>query len=133
MFTLCDKICNWFFFCHRQCIQKTFENSLEKLNFAKDPEASRLKINRFVEDVTKGNIKDILVPGSLSAESKIVLANAAYFKGQWASKFNPRFTSKEIFYESGSKQVFVDMMKKQGYYNYGKPNFTPITANYRIY
>lgn len=89
------------------------------MNFAKDPEGSRLKINGFVEEVTKGNIKDILVPGSLTTESKLVLANAAYFKGQWASKFNPRSTSKEIFYESGSKQVFVDMMKKQGYYNYG--------------
>lgn len=92
---------------------------MEQLNFAKDPEGSRAKINNFVEEVTKGNIKDILVPGSLSTESKIVLANAAFFKGQWASKFNPRNTAKEIFYESGSKQVFVDMMKKQAYYNYG--------------
>lgn len=101
-------------------MMKTFSDNLEKLNFAKDSEGSRVKINNFVEDVTKGNIKDLLVPGALSENTKLVLANAAYFKGQWASKFDPRFTQKQIFYESGSKQTFVDMMQKTGYYNYGK-------------
>jgi len=102
----------------KECVQKSFGGSVEKLNFMKDSEGARAKINNLVEEVTKGNIKDLLVPGSLTSETKMVLANAAYFKGQWASKFNPRHTSKEIFYESSSKQVFVDMMKKEGYFNY---------------
>lgn len=99
---------------------KTFADNLEKLNFAKDPEGGRVHINNFVEDVTKGNIKDLLIPGALSQDTKLVLANAAYFKGQWASKFDPRFTQKAIFYEANDKQTFVDMMQKTGFYNYGK-------------
>lgn len=107
-------------------MQKTFADNLEKLNFAKDPEGSRSQINDFVEEVTKGNIKELLVEGSLSANTKLVLANAAYFKGQWASKFDPRATQKQIFYEASDRQVFVDMMQKVGYYNYGRSIRLPI-------
>lgn len=99
---------------------KTFSDNLEKFDFAKDAEGGRQHINSFVEDVTKGNIKDLLVPGSLSESTKLVLANAAYFKGQWASKFDPKFTEKAIFYQSNNKAVFVDMMQKTGHYNYGR-------------
>lgn len=108
---------------------KTFSENLEKLNFAKDAEGSRVKINNFVDDVTKGNIKDLLVPGSLTESTKLVLANAAYFKGQWASKFDPRATQKQIFYESGSKQTFVDMMQKTGHYNYGRLHYNTDIPN----
>lgn len=100
-------------------MQKLFANNIEKLDFVRDADGSRQKINTFVEDITKGNIRDLLVPGSLTENTKLVLANAAYFKGQWASKFDPKDTKPDIFYESGSKQVFTDMMYKKGYFNYG--------------
>uniref|UniRef100_A0A1B0DBF8 Serpin domain-containing protein n=2 Tax=Phlebotomus papatasi TaxID=29031 RepID=A0A1B0DBF8_PHLPP len=95
-----------------------FHDELETLDFEKDPEAARETINKWVEDVTKNNIKDILVPGSLSAQTTVVLANAAYFKGSWASKFDPDLTQKEIFYASAEKQTFVDMMSKKGHFNH---------------
>lgn len=107
-------------FISRECIEKTFSDNLEKLDFAKDADGSRQHINEFVETETRGNIKELLIPGSLSENTKLVLANAAYFKGQWALKFDPEDTKKAIFYESASKQTFVDMMQKTGTYNYGK-------------
>ncbi|GAB0088850.1 Serine protease inhibitor 88Ea [Sergentomyia squamirostris] len=102
----------------KDCMKDLFHDELETLDFQKDPEDARQTINKWVEDVTKNNIKDILIPGSLSAQTTVVLANAAYFKGSWASKFLANETKKEIFYSSSEKQTFVDMMHKKGYFNH---------------
>lgn len=97
-----------------------FGENIETLDFASDPDQCRTQINTFVEDVTKNNIKDLLPPGSISTETKVVLANAAYFKGNWGSKFDKEDTQKKIFYEHSRMPVYVDMMKQKGYFNYGK-------------
>lgn len=96
-----------------------FKANIEALDFATEPEQCRSQINTFVEEVTKNNIKDLLPPGSISTATNLVLANAAYFKGNWASKFDAEETQKKIFYEHGRMPVYVDMMKQRGHFNYG--------------
>lgn len=102
----------------RECMKTLFNEELERLDFLNEPEQSREEINSWVEKTTKGHIKDILIPGSLSSNTRLVLANAAYFKGQWASMFDPKETSKAIFYTSQDQQRFVDMMYKKGQFNH---------------
>lgn len=98
---------------------KMFNDSIKQLDFQVDPEKSRIEINGFVEEVTKKNIKDLLIPGSISEATELVVANAAFFKGQWASKFEKEDTEKKIFYDHGRMPVFVDMMRQRGNFNYG--------------
>lgn len=98
---------------------KMFSENIEKLDFATEPDQCRNQINSFVEEVTKNNIKDLLPPGSISTDTKVVLANAAYFKGHWTSKFDKEETQKKIFYEHSRMPVYVDMMKQKGSFNYG--------------
>lgn len=100
------------------CIKDLFSEELNVLDFQSDPEKCLQEINKFVEDVTKGNIKDLLSKGDITTETRITLANAAYFKGSWASKFDPKFTKKEIFYTSTSQMNFVEMMSKNASYNH---------------
>lgn len=64
----------------RDCMKDAFEEEITNLDFAGNAEGSRVSINKWVETSTKGHIKDILPEGSLSAQTKLVLANAAYFK-----------------------------------------------------
>lgn len=97
-----------------------FSDNIDALDFAAEPEQCRSQINSFVEEVTKNNIKDLLPPGAISTDTNVVLANAAYFKGNWASKFDKEDTQKKIFYEHSRMPVYVDMMKQKGYFNYGK-------------
>lgn len=89
------------------------------MDFATQPDECRSRINGFVEEVTKNNIKELLPPGSISTDTKVVLANAAYFKGQWSSKFDKEDTQKKIFYEHSRMPVYVDMMRQRGSFNYG--------------
>lgn len=65
-------------------------------------------------------IKDLIPFGSIDKATKLVLVNAAYFKGKWENKFDPEDTKPEVFYSSPSKQVVVDMMHLEATFNYGK-------------
>ncbi|XP_037923407.1 serine protease inhibitor 88Ea-like isoform X2 [Hermetia illucens] len=103
----------------RDCMKNVFNEELETKDFLQAPEESRNDINKWVEGVTRGHIKDILVPGTITQLTKLVLANAAYFKGSWSNKFNPDNTRKDVFYSSPDKQTFVDMMYKKGTFNHG--------------
>lgn len=98
----------------RDCVVNDFEQELEKYPFKKDPEASRVSINTWVENTTHHMIKDLLPPGSIDPTTTLVLVNAAYFKGIWENKFNPNLTKPEIFYVSPTKQIMVDMMHVEG-------------------
>lgn len=101
-----------------ECIEDKFFDEIEKLDFEKEPEAQRVYINNWVENVTQGEIKDLLIPGSITKNTKLAIANAAYFKGTWQSKFKPENTKKDIFYTSTERQDFVDMMHVEGTFNH---------------
>ncbi|KAJ6840835.1 serpin-ZXA-like [Iris pallida] len=46
------------------------------------------EVNNFVEMATNGLIKDLIPAQSVGRDTKLVLANALYFKGIWANKFD---------------------------------------------
>lgn len=101
-----------------ECMEDKFFDEIEKLDFENDPEGQRLYINNWVENVTHGEIRDLLIPDSITKFTKLAIANAAYFKGTWQSKFKPEETKKEIFYVSNERQEFVDMMHVEGTFNH---------------
>lgn len=103
----------------RDCIHDLFADEVESLDFRNQPEESSTVVNKWIESATSGQIKDILSPGDLSEGTKAVLANAAYFKGSWASQFDPDYTEEEIFY-TPTNQTFVKMMNKKGNFNHGE-------------
>ena len=45
---------------------------------------ARLKMNGWVEGLTKGNIKDLVPAGYVDYSTRAAILNAAYFKGDWA-------------------------------------------------
>ena len=51
---------------------------LEPTNFVGDPEGSRARINRWVEDQTNDKIRDLLPDGSITRDTRLVLTNAIY-------------------------------------------------------
>lgn len=102
----------------RDCIEDKFFEEIEKLNFEQDADGSRQYINKWVENVTYNEIKDLLIPGSITKDTKLAIANAAYFKGTWQTEFKPDQTTKEIFYVSSDQQKFVDMMHVLGTFSH---------------
>lgn len=102
------------------CIEDIIVDETKKLDFKQQPAESLKEINEFVKEVTRGNIPQLLSSGDITSTTKIVLANAAYFKGSWASKFDAKDTKREIFYSKPDQMHFVEMMSKNGSFNHGK-------------
>ncbi len=95
-----------------------FKAGLFDVDFKGQFEAARGKINKWVEDKTQEKIKDLLPPGSLNALTRMVLTNAIYFKGDWASQFKTKNTKDMDFHVSAGKKIKTRMMYQAAKFGY---------------
>ncbi|XP_066141296.1 serine protease inhibitor 3/4-like isoform X4 [Euwallacea fornicatus] len=101
----------------KEVTEKKFFSEVQSLNF-KQSTASANTINQWVEDKTQEKIKDLISPDILDESTRLILVNAIYFKGTWASKFNKELTQKETFYLNDNDTIEVEMMNTKGKYFY---------------
>jgi serpin B len=80
------------------------------LEFKSATEAARSFINQWVEQKTEDKIKDLLAPGSVNKDTRLVLTNAIYFKGDWQMKFNKARTADDDFHLSPGQNVKAPLM-----------------------
>ncbi len=93
-----------------------YDAPLELLDFKGDPDGSRQTINSWVEDQTQNRIKDLLQPGFVTPDTRLVLANAIYFKARWAARFDPADTHDASFSRLDGSTVQAPMMHNDGAY-----------------
>jgi len=91
-------------------ITANYHGLIENLDFAGDPEGSTETINQWVEEKTKGKIKDLL--SEIDPLTRLVLTNAIYFKGAWVQEFDKEETTEQNFYITPEQAVKVDMMRR---------------------
>jgi serpin B len=90
-----------------------YRAGLKEVDFVKSTEQARNEINSWVEEQTKGKIKDLLGPRSLNALTRMVLTNAIYFKGSWHYEFQTKATVDGPFHVTPKDQVTVKLMNAQ--------------------
>jgi len=83
---------------------------LQVTDFITAPEAARQSVNRWVEERTNDKIPELFPAGSISSATRLVLANAIYFKGFWAKPFDKEKTIDAPFYLSAGESVPVSTM-----------------------
>ncbi|XP_044861231.1 serpin B4-like [Mauremys mutica] len=98
------------------CIQKLYQAELKPSDFLNAAEETREQINLWVETFTKGKIKDLFAPGTLSTDTVLVLVNAVYFKGQWEVEFKKENTKERPFQINETTSKPVQMMYQKGKY-----------------
>jgi serpin B len=91
---------------------------LEQVDFARATERARKTINAWVEDRTREKIKELLKPGVLTPLTRLVLTNAIYFKGNWASEFKKERTSDAPFHVTPERTVNVPTMRQTAKFGY---------------
>ena len=90
---------------------------LETVDFVNGYKATTTTINTWVEDQTSGKIQDILAPGVLSSDTRLVLVDAIYFHCEWMIGFDPEAT-KESPFQSISDSLTVPMMHSEGTFQF---------------
>lgn len=92
------------------CFRDIFPSIIEQKKFATQPETALENINEWVKNQTHSKIVDLLPAGSINVGTKVVIANAVYFKSDWAHQFDVSKTTKDKFYVSPEEVIQVDMM-----------------------
>ena len=71
---------------------------------------ARKTINDAVAKQTKERVKDLLPSGIINDRTRLVLTNAIYFKGDWASQFKKDLTREETFQVTPEVQTRAPLM-----------------------
>jgi serpin B len=93
---------------------------LSQVDFVHEAEPARVTINAWVEQQTNDKIKDLIPAGALNADTRLVLANAIYFKGDWQTPFDKQETQKAAFHLTADKTADVDMMYQQKHFRFAR-------------
>lgn len=99
-------------------LAENYGAGLRLLDFASDPESSRVTINNWVSDRTEGRIKDLIPQGALDKLTRLVLTNAIYFNAAWSAPFQPSQTQDGAFHLLNGSQVAVPMMRQTTSFGY---------------
>ncbi|XP_060902627.1 serpin peptidase inhibitor, clade F (alpha-2 antiplasmin, pigment epithelium derived factor), member 2b [Labrus mixtus] len=67
------------------------------------------QINNWVANATNGMMTDFL--SALPPNLLVMLINAVHFKGEWKARFDPRFTTRGVFYLDDKNMVDVEVME----------------------
>ncbi|MCK4672567.1 serpin family protein, partial [candidate division WOR-3 bacterium] len=98
--------------------EEHYDAGLNHVDFAKDSDAARKKINIWVEQKTNNRIQKLIKPGMINTLTRLVLTNAIYFKGEWESQFEEELTQENPFYITPETTVDVQMMNQEDRYKY---------------
>jgi serpin B len=87
-----------------------YQANVNQANFKTSADTVTREINRWVAQKTRDKIQNILSPGSLDRYTRLVLANAIYFKGIWAKPFEKAATSTQPFHLSTNSDADALLM-----------------------
>lgn len=94
-------------------LKDNYGAGLERLNFSKEPNQSRLVINDWVADQTHDRIKDLLPQDAITTTTRLVLTNAVYFLANWQNAFDPKMTERADFHTAQKPVKSMLMTTKQ--------------------
>ncbi len=101
-------------------VKKNYGVSITACDYINNAPAARNTINDWVEGQTRQKIKDLIPAGVLTPLTRLVLANAIYFKGNWAVQFNAKTTARAPFHVSQDKTTEVPMMSQRNQFGYAE-------------
>jgi len=107
-------------------LKNYYSSSAFNVDFANAPEENRQIINKWVEDQTEKKIKDLFPEGTINAMTRMVLANAVYFKGKWTDPFDKKATENKNFTTDQNAIIQVPIMQKTENFLYAEDNKTQI-------
>ncbi|MCK5064974.1 MAG: serpin family protein [Candidatus Fermentibacteraceae bacterium] len=92
--------------------------AVRNLDFVDDPDHSRETINNWVAENTMDRIQNLIPPGVLNDETRVVLTNAVYFKASWLKPFDERSTSDAQFLLADGSAIEAPMMSQTDHFRF---------------
>lgn len=96
----------------------SYQAEVRAADFAGNAKQAVKDINDWVEAKTKGKIKDIVDVRAIPPDTGLILANAIYFKADWASPFKNESTHDADFTLDGGEKIKAPLMSQTASFNY---------------
>ena len=97
---------------------RAYNAPVKLMDFINKPEDQRLTINNWVARKTEDKILDLIPQGAINTDTRLVLTNAIYFKGDWKYQFKEKRTKERAFYMSASSKKKTPFMNMSGAFDY---------------
>jgi len=91
-------------------VRTNYRAEAHRVDFIHATSTARDEINHWVADKTTSKIEDVVAPGDLTGDTRLVLCNAMYFEGRWLHQFKASETEPVPFKVSTNETVTVPMM-----------------------
>lgn len=91
-------------------MKERYRSELMQVSYRTDPDDARNRINRWIADATKEKIPELIPSGTLTRATRLVLANAIYFKAAWMEQFEKSASRDGDFTTGTSRKVTAKMM-----------------------
>ena len=101
-----------------ETLAKFFGAGLFQMDFINNPDSAREQINEWVAEQTNQMIPNLLGPGTISTDTRVVLTNTMYFIASWIREFEESATRDEAFTLLDGSQVMVPMMNQTDRFGY---------------
>jgi serpin B len=93
---------------------------LQSVDFKANPELARSAMNQWTSQSTQGKIKDMIAPGAIAPDTRMIITNAIYFQSAWLNPFDKNGTHDQTFTTSTGETITVPMMQQEAYFGYAK-------------
>lgn len=94
-------------------LARHYGTGLRTVDFVGAPEESRVAVNDWVEDATEGRITDLVPEGAITGLTRLVLADAIFFKANWLHPFDQGSTRGGTFHTASGDDVTVPMVQQE--------------------
>ncbi|WP_434383475.1 serpin family protein [Melittangium boletus] len=112
-------------------LARQYGAGMRVVDFSQNASAIRAQINQWVEEQTMTRIKDLIPVGGVKPDTTLMLVNALYFKGAWATPFSKQGTADAPFQTLDGKTRQVPTMRGgTGQYMAGQ-GFEAVSLDYQ--
>jgi len=94
---------------YRNSVGNKYFSDFEQTDFT-NAELAVSAINGWVSEKTNRRINEIVRPSNISSDTKMLISNIVYFKGEWLNKFEKQKTITAPFFTNVDNQYKVDFM-----------------------
>jgi serpin B len=101
-------------------LARNYGAGMRLVDFMNAPEEARVAINDWVSEETEERIQDLIPEGVIDTLTRLVLANAIYFKASWSEQFEEGDTRPQDFHLLDGSAVSVPMMHQSATFRYGE-------------
>jgi serpin B len=115
----------------QEVIADFYDGALHVVNFRTQPDEAARAINAWVSTKTREKIRELIQRDFLSPDTRLILTNAIYFKGQWDEPFRKASTKDEDWHGPSGISKVPMMHQRGGYFYYEADGFQALDLPYR--